>query len=100
MAATRSTSGILTADVITRVNFPQYFSNITIVNRDTEGTIWFRTDGIDPAVLGDDNYPVMPGAYVTVPNGILTQEPITRVISGTSVFLISTAPVNYTVFCT
>jgi hypothetical protein len=36
---------------------------------------------------------------VTFPNGILTQEPITRVISGTSIELISDTAIPFTVYC-
>jgi hypothetical protein len=57
-----------------------------------------RTDGINPVILADDNFPVLPGQAVTFPNGILTQEPITRVISGTSVLMISDVAIPFTVY--
>lgn len=99
MAAVRAKSGTLVINTVAPVNFPQYFANITIVHRGTTGTIWLRTDGVDPVILADDNFPVLPGQAVTFPNGILTQEPITRVISGTSVLLLSDTAVPYTVYC-
>lgn len=98
MAASRAKSATLTINTATAVNFPQYFANITIVHRGTTGTIWLRTDGVQPVILADDNFPVLPGQAVTFPNGILTQEPITRVVSGSSVQLISDTAVPYTVY--
>ena len=98
MAASRAKSSTLMADTVTAVNFPQYFANITVVHRGTTGTIWLRTDGVEPAVLADDNFPVLPGQAVTFPNGILTQEPITRVISGSSVQLVSDTVIPFTVY--
>ena len=99
MAATRAKSATLTVNTAMAVNFPQYFANITVLHRGTTGTIWLRTDGQEPVVLADDNFPVLPGKAATFPNGILTQEPITRVISGTSVQLISDTAVPFTVYC-
>lgn len=98
MAASRAHSDTLTISTVYPVNFPQYFANITVVHRGTTGTIWIRTDGIAPVVLADDNYPVLPGQAVTFPNGILTQEPITRTVSGTSIQLISDTAVPFTVY--
>lgn len=98
MAASRAKSDTLAIGAKYTINFPQYFANITIVHRGTAGTIWFRTDGVDPVTLGDDNYPVLTGQSVTLPNGILSQEPITRMISGTSVFLISDTAIPFTVY--
>lgn len=98
MAASRATSATLTIDTVYKVNFPQYFANITVIHRGTTGTIWFRTDGVDPVILADDNYPVLPGQAVTFPNGIYTQDPITRTISGTSVLLISDTAIPFTVY--
>jgi hypothetical protein len=106
MAASRAKSNVLTINTVAAVNFPQYFANITVVHRGTTGTIWLRTDGVAPVVFNsstpdasDDNFPVLPGQSITFPNGILTQEPITRSISGTSVQLISDTAIPYTVFC-
>lgn len=99
MAASRAHSATLVVDTAMAVNFPQYFSNITVVHRGDTGTVWFRTDGIEPEPLADDNYPVLPGRMITVPNGMRTQEPITRVISGSSIQLISDTAVPFTVYC-
>lgn len=99
MAASRAKSATLVVNTAMSVIFPQYFANITVVHRGTTGTIWIRTDGIEPVPLADDNYPVLPGMRSTFPNGILTQEPITRVISGTSVELISDTAIPFTVYC-
>jgi|SRR6267142_5693591 len=99
MAASRAHSGTLVIDTATPVDFPQYFANITVIHRGTTGTIWLRTDGTAPVILADDNLPVLPGQAMTFPNGILTQEPITRVISGTSIQLISDTAVPFTIYC-
>lgn len=98
MAASRAKSATLVINTATAVNFPQYFANITVVHRGATGTIWLRTDGVAPVILADDNFPVLPGQAVTFPNGILTQEPITRVISGSSVQLISDTAIPFTVY--
>jgi hypothetical protein len=105
MAASRAHSDTLTINTVYPVNFPQYFANITVIHRGTTGTIWLRTDGITPVVFAsltpsnsDDNYPVLPGQAVTFPNGILSQEPITRSVNGTSVLLISDTAIPFTVY--
>lgn len=110
MAASRAHSDTLTAstvnnDVVYPVNFPAYFANITVIHRGTTGTIWLRTDGINPKIWNpasptdtDDTYPVLPGQAVTFPNGVLTQEPITRSVNGTSVLLVSDTAIPFTVY--
>lgn len=100
MAAQRSTSITLTPNVVQHFSFPQYFATITVVNRNSTGTLWVRTDGTDPTVAGDDNYPVLPMQAQSFPNGILTQEPVTRVISGTTVYVISDTACPITVYAT
>lgn len=89
MSYSVSHSDNLVIGTVYPVNFPQVYANITVVHRGLEGTIWLRTDGITPIALADDNYPVMAGQTITFPNGILTQEPITRAVNGTSALLIS-----------
>jgi len=98
MAASKAQSGTLVVNTVSAVNFPQYLANITVIHRGTTGTIWVRTDGNDPVILADDNYPVLPGQAVTFPNGILSQEPITRMVSGTSCQLISDTAIPFTVY--
>ena len=99
MAASRAHSDDLVVGTVYPVNFPQTFANITVVHRGTTGTIWLRTDGIEPVAVEDDNYPVLVGQSVTFPNGILSQEPITRSVSGTSVLLITEdAAIPFTVY--
>jgi hypothetical protein len=89
----------LTVGTVYPVNFPQVYANITVEHRGPSGTIWLRTDGVAPVALADDNYPVQPGQTVTFPNGILTQEPITRAVSGTSVQMITEdIAIPFTVF--
>lgn len=98
MAASRAKSDTLTIDTVYDVNFTQYLGVLTVVHRGNTGTIWLRTDGVEPVILADDNYPVLPGQSVSFPNGILSQEPITRSISGTSVQLISDTAIPFTVY--
>lgn len=105
MAASRAKSDTLVVNTVYPANFPQYFANITVVHRGTTGTIWLRTDGNTPAVFdpahpsnSDDNYPVLPGQTMTFPNGILSQEPITRMVNGSSVLLISDTAIPFTVY--
>lgn len=98
MAASRAESATLVINTVSPINFPQYLANITVIHRGATGTIWLRTDGIEPVILADDNYPVLPGQAVTFPNGILSQEPITRSVSGTSVMLISDTAIPFTVY--
>lgn len=100
MAAQRSTSLTLTPNTPVFVTFPQYFATVTVVNRNSTGTLWIRTDGVFPVVAGDDNYPVLPMQAQSFPNGILSQEPITRVISGTSVYIVSDTACPITVYAT
>jgi hypothetical protein len=100
MAASRATSPTLTANAPLAVKFPQYFSTITVVNRHATGVVWLRTDGATPTVAGDDCYPVLPMDAQTFPNGVLLQEPITRVISGTQINIISDTACPITVYGT
>lgn len=98
MAASKAKSSTLTINTVFDVNFPQYFANLTVIHRGATGTIWLRTDGVEPVSVADDNYPVLPGQAVTFPNGILSQEPITRSVSGSSVQLISDTAIPFTVY--
>lgn len=98
MAASRAKSDTLVINTVYDINFPQYLANVTVIHRGTTGTIWLRTDGVAPVILADDNYPVLPGQAVTFPNGILSQDPITRSRSGTSVSLISDTAIPFTVY--
>lgn len=100
MPASRATSPTLTANTPLTVKFPQYFATITVTNRHPTGVLWLRTDGVTPTVGGDDCYPVLPMQAQTFPNGELLQEPITRVISGTQVNIISDTACPITVYGT
>lgn len=103
--AAQAKSGVLTGGAsATSIKFPQYFNSLRVVNRAafdadvTSLTIWVRSDGEDATVEGDDCFPVMPGQSITFTNGILSQEPVVRVISGTQVSMISLGPTPYTVW--
>lgn len=101
MAASKSKSVTLVPNEATPINFPQYFATTTVINRST-GTdvVWLRIDGNQPTVAGDDCYPVLPGQAQSFPNGVLLQEPLTRVISGTQTILISDTACPVTVYGT
>lgn len=96
--AQRAQSGVLVANTVTTVKFPQYFWNLEVVNRGTTQEIWVRTDGEDPVVAGDDCFPVLPQQSVTFSNGVLSQEPVVRVGGGTQVSIISSGTPPYTVW--
>lgn len=100
MPATRATTVTLTPNVASTVTFPLYFATITIDNLDTNGIVWVRTDGQLPEVAGNDCYDVLPMQSKSFPNGNLQQEPVTRVISGTQVNLISSTAVTVVVYGT
>jgi hypothetical protein len=100
MTASRATSPTLVINTLLAVNFPQYFATITVVNENATGIVWVRTDGVAPTVRGDDCYPVLPMQSQSFPNGVLLQEPVTRVISGTQILLISDTACPITVYAT
>lgn len=100
MAASHATSPTLVINTALTVNFPQYFATVTVINRSSTGTVWFRTDGTTPVPGADDNYPVLPLNTISVPNGAITQEPIQRVISGTQIILVSDTACPITVYVT
>jgi hypothetical protein len=96
--AQRAQSGTLVADTVTTIKFPQYFWNLVVVNRSTNQEIWVRTDGEDPAVAGDDSFPVLPQTQQAFSNGVLSQEPVVRTGGGTMVSIISSGTPAYTVW--
>lgn len=100
MAASRATSPTLVVNTALPLSFTQYFATVTVVNRSSTGTVWFRTDGAAPVIGADDNYPVLPLQSTSVPNGALSQEPVQRVISGTQIMLISDTACPITVYAT
>ena len=100
MAAKKAQSGTLSANAVTTVKFPQYFAVVHVVNRSTNQTIWTRSDGTDPTVAGDDCYPVLAQQDISFTNGLLSQEPVVRIQSGTQINLICSASCDYTVWAT
>lgn len=51
--------GVLTADQVTTVDIEAGRSGgIVVVNRNQEGVIWVRIDGVNPQVEGADSYAV------------------------------------------
>lgn len=100
MAAQRSHSETLVANTPIFVSFPQYFSTITVINHHATGTVWSRTDGQTAAVFADDNYPILSRDGQSFPNGNLSQEPLTRVISGTVISIVSDTACPITVYGT
>ncbi len=104
--AAQAKSGTLVAAApAISVKFHQYFKNLIVVNRSNPATdsfptytIWVRSDGEDATVGGDNCFPVLPGQSLSFGNGILSQEPVVRVISGTQVSIIATGASPYTVW--
>ena len=48
------TSGVLTPNVVANPSFDTYYQRVEIVNRGAYD-IWYRLDGIDPEIGGDDS---------------------------------------------
>lgn len=51
--------GSLTADEVTTVEIDPGYFTIEIVNRDMQGTIWVRLDGVDPVIGAADSFVVL-----------------------------------------
>lgn len=100
MAAKRAQSGTLVANEVTTVKFPQYFATVHVVNRSADKTIWTRSDGIDPTIAGDDCYPVLAQQDISYTNGLLSQEPVVRIQSGTQINLLCSDACDFTVWAT
>lgn len=104
--AAQAKSGTLVAAApAISVKFPQYFKNLIVVNRANPATasfpdftIWVRSDGQDATVEGGNCFPVLPGQSLSFGNGILSQEPVVRVLSGTQVSIVATGAAPYTVW--
>jgi hypothetical protein len=73
-----ATLGVNTADVVT---FSKSFKAIEVLNRGSV-EIYFRVDGTNPTIGGDDAYVVMPGAPLQVPS--LANPDVVRLIASAS----------------
>lgn len=82
------TSGTTVANTVSHIVFAPYYQRIEIVNRGTT-ELWFRVDGVDPTVSGDE-CDVVPGD--SYKDNILNLN-----AAGTDIRLISTGVVDYTV---
>lgn len=66
----RCKSGTLTANAVTPVVIDDTFPGGVSISRLAEGptgTIWYRLDGVDPTVGGDDCFPVLDTVHVPHP---------------------------------
>lgn len=75
MSGTRTTSGTATGTAAAfQIN--SAYTYLQVLNRGT-ATLWFTTDGVTvPTVGGDDCYPVLTNAFITVSNDKKPPNPI------------------------
>lgn len=94
--ATHISSGTTVATVVSTITFTNWYHNIEVVNRST-GDMWFRADGVDPTIAGDDCFFVAAQSSLDVLNPKLPPEPAIAQTSNTQVRIITAANANYTV---
>ena len=83
---------------MTTVTLDQPYESITVINRSaTTDEIWFRLDGTNPTVAGDDCYLVGPSKSVTVQGDTAIAETITGANTGSTIKLISGTTPTFTV---
>jgi len=86
----RSVSGTLTQDQVETVTVTGVAdAGIEIVNLSQTGVIWYRLDGLDPAVGGDGSHPVLGARRV--------DNPWTKGAGTVTVKLIADAALDYCV---
>ena len=71
---TRSIHKTLTANSVDTVTLQPGFSEVEVLNRDTSGTIYFRSTNT-PTVGGDDTYVVMPSSALKIPRQHFDSDP-------------------------
>lgn len=57
----KTAHGTLTANQVTTVNITPGEEGIVVLNRDLDGALWVRIDGVDPNPGGADTYVVLGG---------------------------------------
>ncbi len=83
----RIRSGTLVPNVQTSVTIDGMTEQITVLNRDGTGTLWFTADGSPAVVAGDGCYPVLGSRVIPAP--LFT--------AATTVNLIADSAISYTV---
>lgn len=67
--AARAKHGTLSANTVATVALSAEWGGIEVKNRATAGDIYFRVDGTNPTVAGDECDVVTPGESLLVPTG-------------------------------
>jgi len=81
-------SGNLTANVVSTINFSNYYPRIAILNRGSDD-IWVRADSINPTVGGDDSF--------VIPSYSWKDNIINSSGTSTEIRLISASAISFTV---
>lgn len=91
-------SGTLVASTVQTVSLDQPYESITVVNDTGTAAIYFRLDGVNPTVGGDDCY-IVPAAITqeTVPGITSIAENADGTIPGSTIKLISSGTPSFTV---
>lgn len=78
----RAVSGTLTEDTPATVTLTNVASDgIEIINRSGSGTIWYRLDGTNPTVAGDNCHPVLGARYIDNPHVVNAGAVVVKLIS-------------------
>jgi hypothetical protein len=62
----RIVHGTLVAATVTTVTLDHDYNSVEVMNRSTTSDLYFRVDGTDPVVAGNDSYVVPSGEYLQV----------------------------------
>lgn len=81
-------SGTTTANTVSTVTFSTYYPHVEIVNRGAS-ELWFRVDGTDPTIAGDECDVIPAYSYKDTINN--------KNLSNTVISLLSTSAVSFTV---
>jgi hypothetical protein len=81
-----STHRTLAAATVDTVLFSGGAQAIQVTNRDAAALIYFRVDGVAPAVAADETYLAMPGQTVTVRIGTAVPTQVQLISAGTPAY--------------
>jgi hypothetical protein len=99
-------NGDLVASTVTTVTFDDYVQGISIENLSPEGSgsvIYGTANGVDPSVVGSNDFAVEPGDIATVNNGAIWYQSLLNIDNeliappSTEVRLISSGTPSYSV---
>lgn len=91
-------SGTLVAATVATVTLDQPYETITVFNRSGTAEIYFRLDGVNPTVAGDDCF-IVPAAITQESEQGITSiaQSASGAVTGSKVLLISSGTPTYTV---